>query len=260
MDPATVSLIVSLLPALISAAGAAYETFVERPARMARTEAERRRREEEYREWQRQYEEFLRRPVVGISPAEVELAMTGLEQALARYVAEIRPQILRDLAARGVLASGIAEYPLMQLERERLTRLGEARRQLELQRLLAERTERQRREAERQAYLAAQLGPAYAAYEQARQAALIQPEREAALQQALMQQLGMSLAYGLSPLLFTTPAATTTTATAAPRTIEMALLNRGIAGVTPPPAGFRYPTEMPVTPAITGITAPQWPY
>jgi hypothetical protein len=249
MDP---TLIITLLPLIISAASAAYETFVERPAREARTAEELRRREAEFKEWQRQYEEFLRRPLLTYPPAEIELTMRGLEEALARYVGEIRPQILRDLAARGVLSSGIAEYPLMQLERERLARLSEARRQLELQRLLAERTEQQRREAEQQAYLAAQLEPAYTTFEQARQAALLLPEREAALQQALMQQLGVSAAYALSPLLVRPPQQP------AIPTLEAAVLSRtmpGIAGVTPPPTGFEYPTEMPISPALT-TTAP----
>lgn len=184
-----------LLPLLTTAAGLGYELIWGIPGRERLAREERERREREYQRWLQEYQRFLEAPIIAYPPEAIELAYRGVEEALARQLAGQRIQLLRELEARGVRGEGIAGYPLTRLEEERLFRLAEARRALELERLLAERQARLAREEARRQFLATQLGIALQPLERAREMEFMLPFYQQAILYQLLGQMGAGLGY-----------------------------------------------------------------
>ncbi len=198
------------IPLLTTAASIGYEAIWGAPERRRLVREEREAREKEYRKWLEEYQRFLQSPIVTYPPEAIETAMRGIEETLSRQLAEIRPRLLEELQARGVSGSGIAEYPLGRLEQERLRTIGEARRGLELERLLAERQARLERERQRGQFLAGMMGAAYSPYEQAREAQYLLPFQQQAIWGQLLGGLAPLLAYSLAQMPTPTPTPTST--------------------------------------------------
>lgn len=97
-------------------------------------------------------------PDTGYNQGVLNTKLKGVEQGVAEDIAARRPQILQNLATRGVRTSGISEFPLSELERQRVSTLGNARTQFTLEQLLADRAAQQAKQTAMMNYYTTALG------------------------------------------------------------------------------------------------------
>lgn len=138
---------------ILSAAEAAYQHFVGIPDAERRTRENQERLQREYDKQLADYKAYLKSPVVGIPKEAIELAMQGVKQSIQEEQARLRTQTLEDLAARGVRASGVSEYPLGKIREAGQKTIAQARRDMEIQSLMEEAKQRQQRELAYQSLL-----------------------------------------------------------------------------------------------------------
>ena len=187
------------IPLITTAANMAYESFVAAPERGKESQAILDARQADYQKALADYTNFLNQPVTTYPQAAIDTAMAGVEETLAKQVAEVRPQLLTDLAVRGIKSSGISEYPLNQLEQKRLESLGEARRTYELTKLNADYQANLTRQNQKAQLLSALTGQAYAPYQEALSNVQAQPGQNAAIMEQLMSLGGQATAAALTP-------------------------------------------------------------